>query len=511
MLLKLSLLTGLSLITLGAITADEAVPKKPGSDFTIPPKTWPMFGGSPDRNMVNHLDKNLPVEVDVEKNKNVLWFAELGSQSYGNPVIADGKVYVGTNNGNPRDAAIKGDKGNLMAFRTSDGRFLWQIVHDKLPAGRVNDWPEQGVCSSPLIEGDKVYYVSNRGELICASTEGLAAGNKGVTDETYKGVEHGDIIWRLDMMKDLAVFQHNMAACSPISVGDILLIITGNGHDESHENIPSPQAPSFIGVNKSTGKVIWTSNLPGNKILHGQWSNPCYAVIGGQPQAIFCGGDSWMYSFDPKDGKLLWKFDCNPKNSVYKLGGKGTKNEIIGTPIVYEGKIYLAIGQDPEHGDGVGHMWCIDPAGKTGDISPVNDNFDPKAPENKNSGLVWHYGGVDDKGELKWHRSMSTMAVHNGLCYICTLHGFVSCFDAKTGQLYWTHDTLSNIWGSCYVADGKVYIGTEEGDLLVFQEGKELKLLAKNDMKGSILSSIVSADGVLYVMTKNRLYALKNK
>lgn len=510
-MLRMSCLTSLTLVTLGAVIADDPVPKKPGSEFTIPLHTWPMYGGSPDRNMVNHLDKGLPAEFDAEKGKNILWAAELGSQSYGNPAVSGGKIFLGTNNGNPRDPAIKGDKGNLMCLRASDGRFLWQIVHDKHPAGRVNDWFEIGVCSPPLVEGDKVYYVSNRGEVICATTEGLGAGNKGVKDEQYKGVEHGDIIWRLDMMKDLGVFQHNMASCAPVSVGDNILIITGNGHDESHENIPAPDAPSFICVNKNTGKLVWKDSSPGTKILHGQWSNPCYSVIGGVPQVIFCGGDSWMYAFNPDNGKLLWKFDCNPKNTVYKLGGKGTKNEIIGTPVVYEGKVYIAIGQDPEHGDGVGHIWCVDPAGKSGDITPKNDNFDPKAPENKGSGLAWHFGGTDAQGELLWHRSMSTAAIHNGLMYICTLHGWVSCFDANTGQLYWTHDTLSNIWGSCYVADGKVYIGTEEGDVLVFAEGKELKLLSKNDMKGSVLSSIVSCDNVLYVMTKNRLFAIKQK
>ncbi|MFT3880508.1 MAG: PQQ-binding-like beta-propeller repeat protein [Gemmatales bacterium] len=177
-MLRTTSLAGLALVTLGALSADEASPKKPGSEFTIAPHTWPMFGGTPDRNMVNNLDKGIPAEFDAEKGKNILWFAELGSQSYGNPVISGGKAFVGTNNGNPRDEAIKGDKGNLMCFRATDGRFLWQIVHDKLPAGRVNDWPEQGVCSSPLIEGDKVYYVSNRGEVICATTEGLGAGNR---------------------------------------------------------------------------------------------------------------------------------------------------------------------------------------------------------------------------------------------------------------------------------------------------------------------------------------------
>ena len=88
-----------------------------------------------------------------------------------------------------RDPKITGDKGVLMAFRESDGQFMWQMVHDKLVAGRVNDWPYQGVASSPLVEGDRLYYVSNRAELMCLDTQGFRdKENDGpVTDEKLKG------------------------------------------------------------------------------------------------------------------------------------------------------------------------------------------------------------------------------------------------------------------------------------------------------------------------------------
>jgi outer membrane protein assembly factor BamB len=486
-----------------------------------------MFGGTPFRNMVNTVEKSLPAEWHIGDPKrkippkNIKWVAKLGSQSYGNPVVYGGKIFLGTNNGglrNPRDAVKKGDelipvdKGILICFRESDGQFLWQAVHDKLPSGRVNDWPEQGICSSPYVEDNRVYYVSNRCELVCADTEGFHDGkNDGVQDEKYKDKSDADIIWRLDMMEELGVFPHNLAVCSPLVVGDIVYVVTGNGHDESHENIPAPRAPSFLAVNKFTGKVLWESNLPGDKILHGQWSNPCYAEINGQPQVIFPGGDGWLYAFEPRTGKLLWKFDCNPKNSKYILGGRGTKNEIIATPVVYEGRVYIQVGQDPEHGEGVGHLWCIDPskASPTNiDLSPVNDNFDPKAPENKNSGLVWHVGGQDKDGKLLWRRGLSTCAIHDGLCYIANLSGFVACFDARTGEKYWEYDTLSAIWGSPYVVDGKVYIGTDEGTVYVFEHGKKLRLLAKNEMEAPVLSTPIAVNGVLYVMTRQNLYAI---
>src|SRR5262249_26856919 len=265
-------------------------------------------------------------------------------------------------------------------------------VHDKLPSGLVNDWPREGICSTPVVEGDRLYYVSNRCELVCADTEGLGKGkNLGVQDEKYKSDTDADFIWRLDMMKELDVFPHNLATSSPLIVGDLVFLLTSNGVDEGHINVPSPKAPSFLAVNKKTGKVVWQDNSPsakilqaqaaadqeaflkrlqdrGEKIIHGQWSNPTYAVVNGKPQIIFPGGDGWLYGLEPDSGKLIWRFDCNPKNAKYVLGGRGTRSEIIATPVVYENKCFIGVGQDPEHGEGVGHLWCVDLT-KTGDIS----------------------------------------------------------------------------------------------------------------------------------------------
>src|SRR5262249_32859226 len=159
--------------------------------------------------------------------KNLKWTQKLGSRAYGGPVIAGGKVIVGTNNEsprNPRDTDPKRklpvDKGILMCFRESDGQFLWQHVNDKLPGGQVIDWPREGVCSTPVIEGDRVYYVSNRCTVVCLDLEGMANGNQGVQDEKYKDATDADVIWHYDMMAELNVFPHNMSACSPVIAGD---------------------------------------------------------------------------------------------------------------------------------------------------------------------------------------------------------------------------------------------------------------------------------------------------
>ena len=503
--------------------------------------TWPLFGGTVQRNLVNTFEHNIASDWDLARKKNLKWSADLGSKAYGGPIISGGKIFIGTNNSKPRNAAVTGDKGVIMCFREADGTFLWQAIHDKLPAGRVNDWPEEGICSSPVVEGNRLWYVSNRCEVICADTEGFLDGkNDGVQDEKYKGKNDADVIWRLDMIRALNVFPHNLATCSPLIVGDTLFVITSNGVDEGHINIPQPAAPSFLALDKKTGKVLWSSNLPsvrlvearasgktvsieklkdqGKILMHGQWSNPVYAEPNGKPQIIFPGGDGWIYAFEPRTGKLLWKFDCNPKASVYRLGGRGTRSDFLATPVVSENKLYIGVGQDPEHDNGVGHFWCIDitkaPNNAERDLSPVNDNFDAKAPENKQSGLVWHYGGPappDAERNYVFGRTMSTAAVHDGLVYIGEQAGWLHCLDARTGQKYWDHETGADSWSSPYWVGGKIFYGNDGGRICVFAHGKEKKLLREIEVRGMVRATPVACNGVLYLMTENpcRIYAIK--
>src|SRR5262245_507895 len=289
------------------------------------PKMWAMFGNGPGRNMVNPVEKNVPTEWDLKKKTNIKWVVKLGSKAYGGPIVSGGKIFVGTNNQsprNPRDTHKLSngkvepvDKGIVMCLEEATGKLLWQHVNDKLPSGQVTDWPEEGVCSTPVIEGDRLYYVSNRCEVVCLDTEGFANGNQGVTDEKYKEPTDADVIWRYDMIRELNVFPHNLAACSPLIIDDMVFVVTANGVDEGHINIPSPDAPSFIAINKKTGKLVWQDKSPGKNIMHGQWSNPTCVTIAGKQQIVFPGGDGWLYAFEPTTGKLLWKFDCNPKNS----------------------------------------------------------------------------------------------------------------------------------------------------------------------------------------------------
>lgn len=511
----------LPIVMIGMVTAAWSLgvfsPSKAEQSTGTTMKSWPLFGGTAQRNLANAQDKNIPTSWNIKEGerKNVKWIAELGTISYGGPIIADGKIFVGTNNEKPRNPKIKGDKGILLCLNEADGKFLWQAVHDKLPNPNENDWPQQGVASSPVVEGKRLYYVSNRCELICADTEGFLDGkNDGVQDEATKDKTDADIIWRLDMVKDLEVFPRFLANCSPLIVGDLVYVVTGNGVDEEHK-LPKPKAPSFIAVDKNTGKVVWQDNSPGEEIMEGQWTNPTFAEVNGKGQILFPGGDGWLRSFEPKTGTLIWKFDCNPKSAKYKAGGRGNKNYFLATPVIYDNKAYIGVGQNPEDGAGLGHLWCIDIT-KSGDVSAVSDNFDPKAEVNKNSALVWHYGGpVEPKPktgrEFVFGRTLSTCAIHDGLVYISELDGFLHCVDAKTGQKYWDHDLKAEVWGSPYWVDGNVYIGTGNGDMQIFAHGKEKKSFDTVEMDRPVKSPVVVVNGVLYILTDTHLFAIAGK
>jgi outer membrane protein assembly factor BamB len=443
---------------------------------------WPMWGGTPSRNMVSPMT-GLPTTWDVKTGKNVKWVAELGSQSYGNPTVGGGVVLVGTNNEAMRDPKQPGDRGVLMAFREATGEFMWQATFEKLAAGRANDWPFQGIASSPLIIDSVAYFTSNRGQIVAADLQGFHDDeNDGpYKEEKLAGKNDPDILWIFDMIEEVGAFPHNLANCSPVADANLLYCSTGNGQDESHVNVPSPKAPSIVAIDRTTGKLVWEDNSVGDRVLHGQWSTPAVGDIGGVRQVVHAQGDGWVRGYESLSGKKLWEFDTNPKDAVWPK----TRNEVISTPVIFENVVYIANGQDPEHGEGVGHAYAID-ATKRGDITE--------------SGRIWHFDKI--------RRSISTAAIKDGLIYLADFSGFLHCLDLKTGQPYWTHDMFAAIWGSPMLIGDKVYLGDEDGDIAVVEHGKTFKLVSEQNMGSSVYATPVPANGTLFIMNRNQLYAL---
>jgi outer membrane protein assembly factor BamB len=471
---------------------------------------WPQWGGRDERNMVA-LEKGLPdcfepgtkrpdgTGIDPQTTRNVRWTARLGSQTYGNPTVAGGRVFIGTNDfalNDPKYHASQG--GVLKCFQEATGRLLWQLIvpRTEIDTQRVRfDNMDLGICSSPTVDGDRVYLVTNRCEVACLDLEGRPQ-------------------WQFDMISRLPVCPHDAANCSILVHGGLLYVGTSNGVPHGGLKPLLPLAPTMIVLDKKTGRLVAQDDERiGTRLWHGQWSSPCLAHAGGRTLVVYGGGDGVCYAFAPAEPlpravtklKKVWSFDCNPPR--YKFaGGKpidywsgdirrraGNSNdgtfvgpsEIIATPVFYRNRIYVAVGQDPRHGRGRGILHSID-AAKTGDISE--------------SGRLWSYDKLD--------RTLSTASLADGLLYIADFNGALHCLDAQTGACYWVHQTNAETWGSTLVADGKVYLGTKKS-FWVLAAGKELKVLHEMHLGAPVWCTPIAANGVLYVASEKYLWAVE--
>ena len=422
---------------------------------------------NPGRNRVAKAE-NLPATWDAASGEGVLWSAELGTVTYGGPTIAGDLIVVGTNNERPRDPAVTGDRGVVMAFDRRDGSFRWQITHEKLEAGDVNDWPLQGVCSTPSFDGERLYYVSNRGQIVVADLDGR-------------------VDWSFDMVGEWGVFPKHMAASTPLVVGDLVFVSTSNGVTDDGR-VPAPDAPSFAAFERATGRPLWRDGSPGAGLIDGQWGSPSHGRAGGGgAQVVFPAGDGWLYAFEPATGRALWRFDGNSALAADESERVGSRHVFVATPVLLEDTVYIAAGRDPEASLRAGVLWAVD-AGGSGDVTA--------------RGARWRFEDPD------LGRAIATVAVDGGIVYAADLNGFMFALDADTGEKLWVYDALAPFWSSPLVTDGKVYAADTEGDVTVLRSGRTLDVLAENVMPRPVYASPVAVGSVLYLATSETLYAL---
>jgi outer membrane protein assembly factor BamB len=334
-----------------------------------------------------------------------------------------------------------------------------------------------------------------------------ASGSPG--KDLEPGPLDADILWLFDLTTGAGIWSHDAAHSSILIHGDYLYLNTGTGVDNTHKKIRTPDAPSLVVLDKRTGRLVARDNEHiAPNIFHSTWSSPSMAEVNGRPLIFFCGGNGVIYAFDalplssrpplqpsnapePQFLTKVWQFDFDPtapKENVHRYNSnrRESPSNFYGMPVFDHNHLYLAGGGDVFWGKNEAWLKCID-ATTTGDITT--------------SGLVWAY-------PLQKH-VLGTPAFSDGLVFIADCGRTFHCVKADTGRPAWTYEINGEVWASPLVADGKVYLGTRSGTFYVFGATREKKVLSTIELGQPVSATATAANGVLYVATMNRLFALQ--
>jgi HEAT repeat protein/outer membrane protein assembly factor BamB len=430
---------------------------------------------------------NPPVDWNATTGRNVVWSVGLGHETFGRPVVVGDTVYVGTDNERPRNPGYRDEAGVLMAFDAKDGRFLWQDVAPRVERG-LREFLLPSTTSAPYVEGSRLFYVTAECQLRCLDTEGFRDDeNDGpYRGEVFQDDAAADVVWELDMCGRLGVFPHEATNSDVLPIGDLLVVSTSNGQNEGHTRVPSPRAPSLIAVHKGSGEIVWRAIGAGEQVLHGQWSSPMAAEVNGRLQVLFGGGDGWLRSYDAATGHEVWRFDGNPKDARWlPRPGVLSRGSVIASPVFADGRVFVAMGQSPGHGDGPSLIHAVSPGGQ-GDVTE--------------SRLLWTSREVG--------RVVGTPAAKDGLLYVGDLGGTIHCLDVATGAHVWKHETNEPIWGCLRLAGDRLYVGNADGRMTVLRADRRKEVLSQIDMDAPLYSAPALFGDALFLATAKRLYLI---
>jgi outer membrane protein assembly factor BamB len=541
-----------------------------------PAKDWPQWGGQDGRNMVSE-EKGLPESfapgeknpkgggIDLATTKNVKWVAKLGTMSCSTPAVAGGKVFIGT--------ASEG-QGVLLCLDEQTGKLLWQLTCPPRDVPKVIDgrkfWfsvfpPTLGICSSPAVDGDRVYVVTQRCEVLCLDVNGLTNGNDGPFQDEKRYASkpsketgaseagEADVLWLFDMW-DLGVRPADACNCSVLVHGDMVYVCTSNGVDrdadaskrDEFRKPPAPLAPNLIVLQKKTGRLVATDEEPiASGMLHGQWSSPSLGRVGDKTLVFLGGGDGACYAWEalssvpekPVKLKKAWSLDCNPPEykvfgdldliTHYSRGDRRRKDTIIGkndgtfagmseiiaTPVFHNDRVYVAIGRDPEHGRGRGALWCLDAGeGARGPSRAVSarkgSGFRAQGSEPGRVGPEGFRVQGSEPGRVgpEGFRVQGSGAKNEG-SGIRGQGAGGNEESASENRAIWCYKGLDRTLSTVSIADGLLYVADVAGRLHCL-DADTGRCVWIHETKAKIWGSTLVADGKVYLPTEKHLWVL---
>jgi outer membrane protein assembly factor BamB len=485
---------------------------------------WPSWGGQPSRNMASETEKRLPHwysfgkknrrgAIDPSTTKNIKWVARLGNSTFGSPVVSQGKVFIGTAGDSSADAA-------LLCLDEQTGHELGKFI---CGSSHTDNY---GVCSTPTVEGDRLYLVTPDAKVVCLDLTSwlkpsAAAGGA-------DAARH--VVWRYDMAKTLHVMQDHVASCSVLVHGDFLYVCTGNGRFKYAGKPYYPLTPSLIVINKHTGQLVARDDEQiGEQLWRGQWSSPSLAMVNGKAQILFATGNGLCYAFEPVDpaAKVFgdrWITTTLRGPIVYYIDVKGKDTAGL-SPEEYAKKFpppdstpKPALPLEFRYSISVPVTTPVDsiPTAQVPDVPILKKIwwFDCLPPEYRNAPFYPH--GAKGDGRKHPCDIICTPVFYRNRVYVAIggdpVHGSKNsrgnlvCIDpTKTGDVtrsgkVWNYDQLNASMTTVSIAEGLVFVIDEISVIhcLDADTGQRYWTYALQGEHGQLNSAMLAVDGKLY-------------
>ncbi len=421
--------------------------------------SWPSFRGTTAAGVAD--GQALPDTWNVERGENIRWKVAIPGLAHSSPVVWGDTVFVATAVTSAGDASFK--PGLYGAGDPADdrSRHQWKIIALDKKTGAVR-WDRVAVEGEPI---DKRHIKSTYASATPATDGRLVVASFGSMGLFAYDVD-GHFKWKVDY-GHAHIGAYNVVslewgpASSPIIWNDLVFIQVDTHHDSF-----------LLALRAETGETVWKADreeLP-------SWGTPTVAETAAGP-VLVTNASNFVRGYDPRTGKELWRI------------GKSSKITAP-TPIFADGVFVVGSGRAPER-----PIFVVKPDAR-GDLTLA-------AGETSNAGVVWSKTG---RGPY-----MPTPLAYRGVLYVLANNGLLDAYDLQTGkEIYRQRLPVvgSGYSASPVAADGRIYLSSEDGDMLVVAAGPEFKLLSTNAMNDMLMATPALSDGVMYVRSARSLIAI---
>ncbi len=417
--------------------------------------------------------------------------------SVGSGPIAAGQDYlaVGVSDFLGDSSTLSGDACLMFALRKHDGAPQGYLRHTNLlRAGQHQHLA--GMRTRPVVEGNRIYYYSNRGEIVCAQV----TDEDGQQDMTNSEREL-QVIWSVDCQRTFGVVKMDGdGAGSPLPSVVVdehrVYCITGNGcrflanPTGATSFVPEPKAASFVALDKRSGDVCWTSSAPGEALVY-SWSTPVLLPESDHRCVAFPGGDGVLYIFERHSGTLVSQLDCNSAlDSQWSNVQRGTRCFFVAPPTYHDHALYFGLNQDVEAG---------------GVASPIQRVDIPIDPMVSMLSSVWK---ITPKG---YRGTFSPILVNGDYVFALSEHaGCLYALDRTTGAVVGSQlfDEYMEFDFCALQCDGRdLYVTTDQA-LYVVLAGAELKVKRRIPIEGQFAGPPFISEEVIILPLRGKLVAI---